>query len=102
LLAPVRENAAFRTNLILANPTAIPVTAHVALFASDGTPIGARDVALPPLGMTQLSHIAALLGAATLDTGRLSVSTPTAGGLVAAYASVIDNVTNDPRTLLPR
>lgn len=102
LLAPVRENASFRTNLVLANPTAIPVTAHVALFAPDGTPIGARDVALPPLGMTQLSHIAALLGAATLDAGRIAVSTPTPGGLVAAYASVIDNVTNDPRTLLPR
>ena len=26
----------------------------------------------------------------------------TAGGADAAYASVIDNVTNDPRTLLPR
>jgi hypothetical protein len=34
--------------------------------------------------------------------GRISVSTATPGGLVAAYASVIDNVTNDPRTLLPR
>lgn len=101
-LAPVPENASFRTNLILANPTDLPVTAHGVLFAADGTQIGAQDVALPPLGMTQLSRVAALLGAATLDDGRLSVSTPTAGGLVAAYASVIDNVTNDPRTLLPR
>ena len=101
-LAPVRGDASFRTNLVLANPTEIPVTAHVALFAANGAPLGAQDIALPPLGMTQLSGIAALLGAATLDAGRLSVSTPTPGGLVAAYASVIDNVTNDPRTLLPR
>jgi len=101
-LAPVRENAFFRTNLVLANPTEIPVTVHVALFAADGAPLGAQDVSLPPLGMTQLSGIAALLGAAPLDTGRIAVSTPTAGGLVAAYASIIDNVTNDPRTLLPR
>jgi hypothetical protein len=101
-LAPIRENGSFRTNLILANPAEIPVTAHVALFAADGTPIGSRDVDLPPLGMTQLSRVAALLGAPTLDLGRISVSTPTPGGLVAAYASVIDNVTNDPRTLLPQ
>jgi hypothetical protein len=101
-LAPVRENALFRTNLVLANPTEIPVTAHVALFAADGTPLGARDVALPPLGMTQLSRVASLLGAAMLDIGRISVSTPTPGGFVAAYASIIDNVTNDPRSLLPR
>jgi hypothetical protein len=101
-LAPVRENASFRTNLVLANPTEIPVTAHVALFAANGTPIGAEDVALPPLGMTQISRVAALLGAPALDAGRIAVSTQTPGGLVAAYASVIDNVTNDPRTLLPR
>jgi len=101
-LAPIRENASFRTNLVLANATEIPVTAHVALFAADGTPIGARDVALSPLGMTQINRVAAALGAAPLDLGRISVSTPTPGGLVAAYASVIDNVTNDPRTILPR
>jgi hypothetical protein len=101
-LAPIRENAAFRTNLVLANATEIPITAYVALFAADGTQIGAQDVALPPLGMTQLSRVATLLGAPTLDNGRIAVSTPTPGGLVAAYASVIDNVTNDPRTLLPR
>ncbi|HVO50567.1 MAG TPA: hypothetical protein VMV60_06215, partial [Thermoanaerobaculia bacterium] len=101
-LAPIRENGAFRTNLVLANPTEIPVMAHVVLFAADGTQLGTQDVALPPLGMTQLTRAAALLGAPALNLGRISVSTPTAGGLVAAYASVIDNVTSDPRTLLPQ
>ncbi len=101
-LAPIRENSAFRTNLVLANPTEIPVTVHVALFAADSTPVGAQDVPLAALGMTQLTRVAALLGAAPLDVGRIAVSTPTPGGLVAAYASVIDNGTNDPRTLLPR
>jgi hypothetical protein len=101
-LAPIRENAAFRTNLVLANATEALLTVHVALFAADGTPIGTRDVDLPPLGVTQLNRVAAILGAPTLDLGRISVSTPTPGGLVAAYASVIDNVTNDPRTILPQ
>lgn len=101
-LLPVRENAAFRTNLVLANATEILVTAHVVLYAADGAVLGARDVDLPPLGMTQINRVASALGAASLDAGRLSISTPTPGGLIAAYASVIDNVTNDPRTLLPR
>jgi hypothetical protein len=101
-LAPIRENALFRTNLVLANATGAPLVAHVALFSADGTPIGTRDVDLPPLGMTQINRVAQALGAPTLDTGRIAVSTPTPGGLVAAYASIIDNVTNDPRTILPR
>lgn len=101
-LAPIRENPLFRTNLVLANPTEIPVTARIALFAPDGTPIGTRDVDLPPLGMTQINRVASAFGATSLDAGRISVSTPTSGGQVAAYASVIDNTTNDPRTLLPR
>lgn len=101
-LAPIRENASFRTNLVLANATSAPLTAHVALFAADGILVGSRDVELPPLGMTQINHVASALGAATLDAGRLAVSTPTPGGLVVAYASVIDNRTNDPRTILPR
>ena len=101
-LAPIRENAAFRTNLVLANAAEAPLTAHVALYAADGPLLGETDAALPALGMTQISRVAAQLGAANLDAGRISVSTPTPGGLVAAYASVIDNVTNDPRTLLPQ
>ena len=101
-LAPIRENVSFRTNLVLANATEAPVTVHVELFAADGTSLGSRDVDLPPLGMTQLTRVATLFGAAILDLGRIAVSTSTPGGLVAAYASVIDNTTNDPRTILPR
>ncbi len=52
--------------------------------------------------MTQINRVGSALGASSLDAGRIAVSTTTPGGLVAAYASVIDNVTNDPRTLLPR
>lgn len=101
-LAPIRENASFRMNLVLANATSAPLTAHVALFTAEGMLVGSRDVELPPLGMTQINHVASALGAATLDAGRLAVSTSTPGGLVAAYASIIDSRTNDPRTILPR
>ncbi|MFN7987602.1 MAG: hypothetical protein U0529_09025 [Thermoanaerobaculia bacterium] len=101
-LAPIRQTGAFRTNLVLANPTEDAETALVALYGADGALLGSREVELPPLGMTQVSGVAAALGAPYLALGRLAVSTPTPGGAVAAYASVIDNTTNDPRTLLPR
>lgn len=71
--------------------------------AETGAALGSRRYALPPLGMTQVARVARDLGAAGDVAGaRLVLSTPTAGGAFAAYASVIDNVTNDPRTLLPR
>ncbi len=100
-LAPIRENASFRTNLVLANATEIPVIAHLEL-SDVGNLLGTREIVLPPLGMTQIDRVASAFGVPSLDVGRLSVSTPTPGGLVAAYASVIDNTTNDPRAVLPQ
>ena len=40
--------------------------------------------------------------AADVTGARLVLSTDTSGSAFSAYASVIDNVTNDPRTLLPK
>lgn len=100
----VREDASFRTNLFLANATEAPLDVDVTFVASAGAlrPSASRRVPLPPLGMTQLSSVVRELGVAEDVVGaRLVLSTPTADGAFAAYASVIDNVTNDPRTLLP-
>ena len=53
--------------------------------------------------MTQVARVVRELGVSSDVSGaRLVLSTPTAGGAFAAYASVIDARTNDPRTLLPR
>lgn len=52
--------------------------------------------------MTQVTRVVRDLGvSAGFAGGRLVLSTPTAGGALAAYAALIDNATNDPRTLLP-
>jgi hypothetical protein len=101
-LAPVRENTAFRTNLMLANATGFLLTVDIDLFDIDGAPLSQMRVDLPPLGMTQLNHVVTQMGVSSLDVGRLSLSTDTPGGLFAAYASVINNGSNDPRALLPR
>jgi 6-phosphogluconolactonase (cycloisomerase 2 family) len=99
----VREDEAFRTNLILANATGAPLDIDVALVADTGATLGTKRYSLPPFGMTQVGHVVRDLGvAANVSGARLILSTPTAGGAFAAYASAIDNTTNDPRTLLPR
>jgi hypothetical protein len=100
----VREDASFRTNLILANATEDPLDVDVTLVADSGAILGtaAKRFTLPPLGMTQVTRVMRILGVTTNVSGaRLVVSTPSIGKSFAAYASAIDNVTNDPRTLLP-
>ena len=100
----VREDASFRTNLILCNAGEFQsVDVDVTLFSPDGSTPGTQRYTLQPLGMTQVSRVAlALGGSANLNGARLDLSVVTQGGAVAAYASVIDNLTNDPRTLLPQ
>jgi hypothetical protein len=95
----VREDASFRTNLILCNVTTAAVDVDVALAGADGARLGAKRYTLPPLGMTQVTRVVRDLGV-TADTinARLDLSTPL--GAFAAYASVIDNTTNDPRSVL--
>jgi hypothetical protein len=101
-LVPVREDPLSRTNLILVNATERPLTVDVKLFDAEGVQLGWAEVSLLPLGMTQIDRVVKKLGVDILSVGRLQLSTPMAGGAFAAYASVIDNTTNDPRAILPR
>jgi hypothetical protein len=99
----IREDASFRTNLVLANGTGSACAVDVSLVSDTGTVLATRRFALEPLGMNQVTRLVLELGAASPVSGaRLVLSTPTAGAAFAAYASVIDTKTNDPRTLLPR
>ena len=63
----------------------------------------ARDPPGPvgPLGFAQL-NVANDLGVDGVAGAAFVLSTPSPGGAFAAYASVIDRATGDPRTLLPR
>ncbi len=61
----------------------------------------ARLGRLEPLGMRQVTRVVRDLGrSGDVSAGRLDIAP--ASGSVAAYASSIDNLTNDPRTLLPQ
>lgn len=97
----VRQDAFFRTNLMLANATESTVTVVVQLVSTTGGVLGTKNVSLGPLSRAQF-NVASDFGYSSLADAVFVVSSPTSGAAVGAYASVIDNATADPRTLLPR
>lgn len=102
-IVAVTDTSAIRTNLILTNATRSPMIVSLSLFDSTGASLGTSTVPLLPLEMTQISAVGRTVsGGANVSNATLRLATSTPGGLFAAYASVIDNGTNDPRTLLAR
>ncbi|MRR13137.1 hypothetical protein EG835_11930 [bacterium] len=98
----VRQDALFRTNLMLANAGDSQIDVDVALVgASGGAPLATRRVPVGPLGFAQL-NVANDLQVDGIAGAAFVLSTPSPGGAFAAYASAIDRATGDPRTLLPR
>ncbi|MFN8008996.1 MAG: fibronectin type III domain-containing protein [Terriglobia bacterium] len=97
----IREDTSFRTNLVLCNGAEIPIDIDVAIISDSGSELARGSFSLYPLGMTQTRVVLDLGLNGNLRHARLELSTPTPGGAFTAYATVIDNVTNDPRTLLP-
>jgi hypothetical protein len=102
-IVAVSDDASFRTNLILANATSSPVTVSLALLDASGASLGSQTVPLRPLEMTQILGVARTLSrGSNVTNATLVLTTATSGGAFAAYASTIDNGTDDPRTLLAR
>jgi len=102
VLVGLREDPAFRTNLVLANATEIAASVALRLVGPDGSALGAGSLDLPPLGMTQVTSVVTALGAPSgTANAYVVVTVTTPGAAVAAYASVTDNATNDPRTVVP-
>lgn len=98
----IREDEAFRSNLVLANLRVTQVDADISLVNEAGIALGSRRISLQPQGMTQLNRVVRELGVDGVSGARFLLSTPTFGGAFAAYVALIDNTTNDPRTLLPQ
>ena len=93
----IRQDNAYRTNLVLMNVSSVTATVTVQVLTPSGSVATSSVVTLPPESTTQLNAFAPN---GTRD-GVAVISTASTGAEVAAYAVVIDNVTNDPRTILP-
>jgi hypothetical protein len=99
----IGEDDAFRSNLILANTTESNLDVELGLYGADGTLLGVlTPPTFQPLEMRQISRIARAITGNSLTLGTLVIQVDTPGGSVASFVSRVDNLTNDPRTFLPR
>ena len=101
-LSGLRQDTFFRTNAVIANATDKPTHVDLTLVSEAGTTLGTGSYDLLPYEMRQIGAVVTALGAPVgTSNASLVVSTPTAGARVATYAAIIDQTTNDPRTVLP-
>jgi sugar lactone lactonase YvrE len=97
-LIQLEDSTGARTNIGAVSACAIPITVEVALYEADGTPAGEMQLPLEPFGTAQTSDVFGSLGgkqsSGTDIYAVIRSSTP--GAAFFAYASVVDNGTNDP------
>src|SRR5450759_386940 len=99
VLIGLRQDGSFRTNAVIANATEAAAHVDLMLYSSSGSLLGSHGYDLLPLEMQQktMTELGAPDGTADAT---LVVSTTTGGARIATYAAVIDQTTNDPRTIL--
>lgn len=85
----------YRTNIGFLNLIASPVVAEVELCTAAGGVLGTVTVDLQPLEYEQVGDIFARAGAGEVADGFAVVRTTTPGSRLLAYASVIDNLSED-------
>ena len=97
LLTGIESDANFRTNIGLVNRSAVPVNAGLTLYDSNGNVIAATTVTVPEKNFQQLSLGTFFPAVNGRSYGSLSMRLDAAASnAVSAYASVIDNRTQDP------
>jgi hypothetical protein len=93
------ENAAYRTNIGMVNSSAAAAEVTVELYDGAGGLLTSYTVSLAPGEWKQETQpFQKKAGQAAMDRGYAKVSV-TSGSGVSAFASVIDNITNDPTTI---
>jgi hypothetical protein len=92
-LIQLNQNDAFRANIGLVNTTAANLHVDATYHAADGTIIATKGYDLPPNGYIQDGGA---FGSAEFEGGFAILTTPTDGGAFLAYASVVDNLSDDP------
>ncbi|HKS22367.1 MAG TPA: IPT/TIG domain-containing protein [Thermoanaerobaculia bacterium] len=100
-LQQIASSDAFRTNLGLLEGSGDPASVLISVFGNDGTKLTEFTQTLTGGQHLQMNGILAVKGFTNLTDGRIEVKVTSAGGKVTAYASVLDNATNDPLLVAP-
>lgn len=100
-LIQLTGNAAFRTNIGLANASASPLEVVITLVRADGTLLGTRTLTLPALGYLQENDLLRKVAGANVDDAYAVVQALDPAASFQTYASVIDNTSGDPINVTP-
>jgi len=96
----IAQSDKFHTNLGLVEGSGEPVSLQVRIFDGAGTKRAEFNVDLTGGQHTQINDVVKAHGV-TLDDGRIEVEVTKGAGKVTAYASVIENATNDALLVPP-
>ena len=98
-LAGLTENASYRCNIGVVNTGTGSATVLVELFNGAGTKLANYTVSLAAgLWAQETQPFKSKAGQTAMDRGYATITVQTGSG-VFAFASVIDNITNDPTTV---
>jgi uncharacterized repeat protein (TIGR01451 family) len=95
-LQQLSQSNNFRTNVGVLEATGKPVSLLMSVFDSAGAKLLDLPIALRGGEQKQLNSVLAQNGIPQLTNGRVEVKVASGDGKATAYASVIDNRTNDP------
>ncbi len=103
LLTGVEWSTRFRTNIGLVNRSSQFITTTLTLYASSGGVLGQTTLTLPPNSFQQQSapSLFPILGSGSHSQMSIQLQSSSANA-VTAYASIIDNVSQDPVYLSAR
>ncbi len=96
----IAQNTLYRTNLGLVEGSGQPAVVMIRVFDAAGRPLAEVPETLKAFEHKQLNAFLANAGL-QLDDGRIEVEVTSATGKVTAYASMVDNKTNDPLLVQP-
>jgi hypothetical protein len=99
-LQQVAQSTAFRTNFGLIEGSGQPAAVQLTLFNGQGLQLGTQTYNLSPYELQQFSMGVAFPGVNVADA-RVEAKVISDSGKISAYASVLDNATNDPLLVLP-
>ncbi|HEY0139841.1 MAG TPA: hypothetical protein VGF48_03035 [Thermoanaerobaculia bacterium] len=95
-LQQIAQSPQYRTNVGIVEATGKAATALLTVFSTSGTQLLSLPVQLAGGQQKQLNGILAANGITSLNDGRIEVTVTGGDGKATAYASVVDNNTNDP------
>jgi sugar lactone lactonase YvrE len=95
-LIQLQNDAAARTNIGVVNACALAIQVDVEFYAADGSSLGTEQLDLDPFGSSQINNVFSTKTLVGVNDAYAIVTSIGEGAAFFAYASVVDNGTNDP------